>query len=1743
MQTSFSVKASQLVELAAVIRNSKDENGSKYAVKRLREMLSETGGGLPRADDECAGGSTDLDLSASLLKLWDTNVVKNASPTYVLNYTTIFRLLNVTTPLLHPSRVRIVHSLLSSGNRTKVTCALRIVQACCSTPLGISYVLANLDFSLAALVTVGTPPKVSGGKLLHAALDTPDGAYARRLWRERDVSKVPTRVALVELFVAMVRGACCVENGVMVGKVFGLKGFVGVSLGYVSKDPWEVQEEVLGVLEGLIGSSSVAASAALALSACQWLGEGRFAGQLGVVIEQACGWLEDRGANEDVGGVRGETVRRVLELASGLLRRVVLGSVDVRGGVLSPRREPNTVPMWYLAERLNGVPKAFTKVLVGLRPARCCEHGRVMQRVFAGSSAAAALYLRDAVVQSLDLKKVATYLVQTSVLVGAYDGLSRWVEGVRDVAGGGRTCRLPYLDVANIWRAVFPAGGVSKVVLTKGLQHSQPLVAHATVVLLDAMLEALEGIVGIIEGSDGKKILSATDQRRVVLEGLLEHSKRYLPGVQVVIGYHAKIDFESLREDTRSHKLSGILRLLRRWARLFPHAFVEENVQMERLLLQERVLHLHPENRLEVVQVLTSTLGAFATSITGLQIVLKVALRDPSESSEAYGACLRLASRQLVGTGILPRKKNSWHSNESHVWFNHACRYGVSSDVVIDFFIEALKMSIKKPMAYVEMIEGLGTLQDNHIDGADDDDDDDDGYVSPLLVCAVEKMCRILKSKARDDRYKYGIVTFVRGVLEDMVDASNCPEMYVLLVKRMVDVEFPAVVGIDMVADVEKTGKGQRRGKDSKRERNGDRVDVKESNEGNLQSVLLEASGVSGGLSKVRSMLGWVIELYVAGKRLETFGRTGKMPIDPLRSKKARQLDDNGQVVPQMGAEALLEALERAKSAPSKYERRLLLAMIAPSLEDLLGVTAPRYGEQVAGEGDLGDYAIISRNTEPRDDRDDSSSVLAHVREAFVRPIIQYFASKDVKVPSTPGMSDAGHFAALRNLSSSTIASVLTSATEDAILDLAAPLLHIKEHSRQSGGEAYCNASAADKLRVLGSVMASLAKRSTSEQPSDALAQFTCEAATVGICFVCSDGLARQRAMELMESLGDVVSDFGESARRLDAFRRMLRAWSYSFVPRVMGDAGQCVELTRCLRRFSAALIPEDSDGEVAFVGGPTKEAQSVYADVCSLFLELITKDFVQRTLRSDAPLVIPPAYLANRLPIKSIIACTNSEGMTHNTFVYRDEERKLVGPKHDAARHKTEMCEFLETMLDIIGSLERSTADEMVAAFDEAFNKAESALLAYLIATYGASLSRADLATWSLIRAVNVRLWRRRMRARQHAVVPRDSDEEMLISIIEGPIATEFRYSWGTDVDGLPLSWASSSPLHKVLPLRCAMTVIDFPEWRHLIANDRLPDSMSRVDSPPEHTMSYEAAGYDPAFFLPMCLSALRDTTKRDSRVIADNINEDTGIHIHDLLVDAAALPLIVRCLGSADVCMRAAAYECLALIEHDSSALFEEGRREVSRLRLLLNWVRQSAPGPFHRFPSIHAVFAAECAHVLFQPASESFPVATKHLCKSSSMDFKRIISVGASKGKNPQQHQGWVQRLFVCGLRSSADVYLYSKAHVFEVSMGLAASHQQPNRDLAVLLVHQASSIPKAARVMAESCGGVAWLVRGILEQRQRRGRGEDIKSLEMLERAWRNMGSWKSIVDRGNGRSRENAQRELRLGELQLMSENE
>lgn len=607
-------------ELLGQIGVSKDENGSKYAIKRLAELVKE--GQARQLYDACP-------TQTELFKLWDLGATKNGTPHYVENFCTVFIFLlqidgnGVGARLLHPKRVRIIHSLLSSGNRTKISSGLLLLKhIALAGPCNVARIMKNVDFSLKAFTVVAVPPKVTGGTLMNAAIGGVDGEYAHTLWTSGDLAKMPTRAAYIEFFIAMVEQCAPMK----LADLLTIKNFLGNAVNYLSKDPYFVQQDVLRVIQKYILNQD---EYVLTPPTKGMILSDKFLSQLGQTIQQAAERLD---AN-----LEEEKVENVLSLSSRILTRILsdpnIGVVSEQGSCISKSLE-------------HGQGKKAVGLLRSLKPTICKEHYRVIHAVLNMNAFLSALYLKN-VSLDLDPKKTTSCLINISMVIMAFDGLLSQIQS--EEAGGLRD----HLDVIfQNWKYISPGEGVSKTGLSKCLQHPVRLISHTTVMYLTRVLQTLLAILDGVQRDCNDK---AYIQFR---EKLTTYSRKMLPDVQIVIACHSKIDSSSPRSE-RVQYISGILQLLRLWITAFPEILLESNINMESML-PSTIKQMHIVNQREyadiVRQAITTPRPMTLNPVVGT--MAKITLQEP-ESSNVYQINLKWLAKQIYEIGLCYDAPNS----------------------------------------------------------------------------------------------------------------------------------------------------------------------------------------------------------------------------------------------------------------------------------------------------------------------------------------------------------------------------------------------------------------------------------------------------------------------------------------------------------------------------------------------------------------------------------------------------------------------------------------------------------------------------------------------------------------------------------------------------------------------------------------------------------------------------------------------------------------------------------------------------------------------------------------------------------------------------------------------------------------------------------------------------------------------------------------------------------------------------
>lgn len=211
----------------------------------------------------------------------------------------------------------------------------------------------------------------------------------------------------------------------------------------------------------------------------------------------------------------------------------------------------------------------------------------------------------------------------------------------------------------------------------------------------------------------------------------------------------------------------------------------------------------------------------------------------------------------------------------------------------------------------------------------------------------------------------------------------------------------------------------------------------------------------------------------------------------------------------------------------------------------------------------------------------------------------------------------------------------------------------------------------------------------------------------------------------------------------------------------------------------------------------------------------------------------------------------------------------------------------------------------------------------------------------------------------------------------------------------------------------------------------------------------------------------------------------------------------------------------------------------------------MRNALPAPFARIPAAHAAFAAEAAIVLSHPATAMYLTVNKALQKSAFIDFgtvplfRKLVHSGSTTAR---EERLWLLRLLLAGLRTSDDARVYRRQYIFELTMDLAgATVADPKAaHLALSLLCRATSVPRAARELAESSGLMPWLAEVAIRNADsaldavRASEGEaELKSAKGALRALWHLTNLRGVIGSGPSLRRRQAVQDFSLASRALV----
>ena len=222
----------------------------------------------------------------------------------------------------------------------------------------------------------------------------------------------------------------------------------------------------------------------------------------------------------------------------------------------------------------------------------------------------------------------------------------------------------------------------------------------------------------------------------------------------------------------------------------------------------------------------------------------------------------------------------------------------------------------------------------------------------------------------------------------------------------------------------------------------------------------------------------------------------------------------------------------------------------------------------------------------------------------------------------------------------------------------------------------------------------------------------------------------------LSHELGDCIANLSNSSREGQVFQEMMRLVHNEWLQVLIALENDNPMFWTSLRRFEASLLPEEDSN---FISKDASVLVNLYNSISHAVLKLITSDFVLDLLRNSEN--SPPPLSRNAaqvsLPLTSVLS--------YHASVPVDYHSSLGKVIDNASQVKLQICELIETYNDFMALIEDNMKEMgqehlLTDSHDSVLNGIQ-ALIPYLLASYGASLSSTDVATWSLLKSLNKRV------------------------------------------------------------------------------------------------------------------------------------------------------------------------------------------------------------------------------------------------------------------------------------------------------------------------------------------------------------------------------------------------------------------
>ena len=681
---------------------------------------------------------------------------------------------------LLPRRLPSIYAHLSSQQRNRCSATLLLLSSIVSTgPFHTSEFVRTFDFSLPSLSLLSRPRPTSKPQQQHRERNPND---------DQRTVQTPTRVAFTTLLTALLRTA----DAQTLQEVVRIKPILGNILAHLSTDPVHTQVEILKLIRKRV----------LSISSLGDVFTESILGQFAIILARTEG-AEEGGEEDGEEGAQKELKQQCHQLVFSILLSLCTDPVFgvVRGN--SNTTTNNKRLLRFLQQKI--------------KPSESAAHGELFRAAISHSNKNN---------NNNNNNSVAEILLASFPFAMEPTSAGKWVVHASLLCALIRAVFLPSAptptdtDIDVALKCIFPSC-LTRSSLSRGVQHSNGLVRHATLCLLSHMLMALERVVQGRTGEssldekivrtaktrlpDIQSIIAQLTRSLVVGGGGVEGSKESIsiPGggggeegdepllVAMVVDGADDNDNDDDQEEKggsdvtnikqmNTALLSAALHVLTVWRRCLPSSFSESTIDVDRLLPggggsggdQEDFFatSLPPLHQLQFIHLLlaaSESKRTVHTAHSGISPALLSILHLIARYNNSSSSTTTAGEEELVNAAIIWASNSIYSTGvmataaEGRLWVE-GVRSSASAQSVCVFLHDAIALVLRRPSDFFEYFVGQGQGARNK--GG-----------SLLALAALRQLIRVLASDKKSKEDKSSIAWYVARSIATVLMVEEHP--------------------------------------------------------------------------------------------------------------------------------------------------------------------------------------------------------------------------------------------------------------------------------------------------------------------------------------------------------------------------------------------------------------------------------------------------------------------------------------------------------------------------------------------------------------------------------------------------------------------------------------------------------------------------------------------------------------------------------------------------------------------------------------------------------------------------------------------------------------------------------------------------------------------------------------------------------------------------------------------------------